>query len=109
MVLANPLAPTMERELLPGFMARQGRIADKPQMRCKTRLGYCLGKTSDAAGNTTGLGVGVRTLKGEEMNLHLSFLPCLNSSGDAFHRAEKRQTQSMKNMPQNTCKYCHCP
>jgi hypothetical protein len=86
-------------------MAGQGRVADKPQMRCKARLGDCLRQASDAAGNPTGLGVGIRTLEREEMNLHLSFLPCIESSVYAFYSAKKRRTQSSKDMLQNTCKH----
>jgi hypothetical protein len=60
----------MQSKLLLGLMAWQIGIAYKPQMGLEAGRGQSLRQPGNVAGNATSPGIGIRTLKGKDVELH---------------------------------------
>jgi hypothetical protein len=77
MVLADPLTPTMQVELVLDLMTRHLRVPHKPEMGFKSDFGKSTNQPINATGKAPGAGIGVRSFKGKDMKLHGGFLSCL--------------------------------
>jgi hypothetical protein len=77
MILTDPLTPAMELQPATGLMARQLRIANKPEMSLIVDFCEGMDQTVNATGKATGTGIGVVAFKRQDMKLHGGSLPSL--------------------------------
>lgn len=79
MILADPLTPAMELQPAISLMARQLRIAKKPQMSLIVGFSEGMDQTVYATGKAPGAGIGVVAFKRKDMKLHGGSLSPLRS------------------------------